>query len=94
MPITYDREKACEDTLLEPSRDELLNKLIPQFISSQIYEKFLESKISENAARRMAMDGANQNADELISSLEIKYNQARQTAITQEMNEITAGSLK
>ena len=94
LPITYDREKACEDTLLEPSRDELLNKLIPQFISSQIYEKFLESKISENAARRMAMDGANQNADELISSLEIKYNQARQTAITQEMNEITAGSLK
>lgn len=94
LPITYDREKACENILLEPSRDELLNKLIPQFISSQIYEKFLESKISENAARRMAMDGANQNADELISTLEIKYNQARQTAITQEMNEITAGSLK
>ena len=42
----------------------------------------------------MLMDGANQNADSLISDLEIRYNQARQSAITQEMNEITAGSLK
>ena len=95
LPIKYDREAMDEtDMLLEPSRDEVLDKLIPMYISSQIYEKFLESKISENAARRIAMDGANKNADTLISDLEIRYNQARQSAITQEMNEITSGALK
>lgn len=95
LPIKYDREVMDEtDMLLEPSRDEVLDKLIPMYISSQIYEKFLESKISENAARRLAMDGANKNADALINDLEIRYNQARQAAITQEMNEITSGALK
>ena len=95
LPIIYDENSMDEtDLLLEPSRDEFLDQLIPMYISSQIYEKFLESKISENAARRLAMDGANQNADSLISELEIRYNQARQSAITQEMNEITSGSLK
>lgn len=95
LPIKYDREAMDEtDILLEPSRDEVLDKLIPMYISSQIYEKFLESKISENAARRLAMDGANKNAETLINDLDIKYNQARQAAITQEMNEITSGTLK
>ena len=95
LPIIYTPEAMDEtDLLLEPSRDELLEELIPMYVSSQIYEKFLESKISENAARRMAMDGANQNADVLIDDLQIRFNQARQSAITQEMNEITAGSLK
>lgn len=95
LPIIYDRSVMDEtDLLLEPSRDELLEELIPKYVSSQIYEKFLESKISENAARRMAMDGANRNADVLIDNLQIRFNQARQSAITQEMNEISAGSLK
>lgn len=95
LPIIYDPEVMDEtDLLLEPSRDELLEVLIPMYISSQIYEKFLESKISENAARRLAMDGANQNADVLIDNLQIRYNQARQSAITQEMNEISSASLK
>lgn len=95
LPIKYEvKEEDQRDILLEPSRDELLNKLIPMYVSSQIFEKFLESKISENAARRLAMNGADQNADNLISELRIQYNQARQSAITQEMNEISAGSLK
>ena len=95
LPITYDRDAIDEtDLLLEPSRNEVLDKLIPMYISSQIYEKFLESKISENAARRIAMDGANKNADSLIDNLQLKYNQLRQSAITQEMNEISSSSLK
>lgn len=95
LPIKHEHSEEEEtDLLLEPSRDEVLNKLIPMYVSSQIYEKFLESKISENAARRIAMDGANQNADSLIDELQIRYNQARQSAITQEMNEITSGSFK
>lgn len=95
LPIKYDKNEIDEkDILLEPSRDEVLNKLIPMYVSSEIFTKFLEAKTSENAARRAAMDSANKNADNLISDLRIKYNQARQSAITQEMNEISAGSLR
>lgn len=80
------------EVLMEPSRDEILNDLIPMYVSSMIYSTFLQAKTSEQAARRSAMDAANKNADNLISSLQLTYNQARQAAITQEMNEITAGS--
>ena len=79
-----------DEILLEPSRDEVLNTLIPMYVSSQLYVMFLESKTSENAARRNAMNLANKNADELISELSLNYNKARQAAITQEMNEIVA----
>ena len=60
------------------------------YISSQIYVCFLESKTSENAARRNAMNVANKNADQLVTELQLSYNKARQAAITQEMNEIVA----
>ena len=81
------------EILLEPSREEVLNQLIPMYVSSQIYATFLQAKTSEHAARRSAMDSANKNADDLISELQLTYNQARQAAITQEMNEITAGTV-
>ena len=89
---------AAPDTLvhreieLVPSRDELLGYLIPQYVGSIVYATFLEAKTSENAARRSAMDNANKNAEELIEKISLEYNQARQTAITQEVNEITAGA--
>ena len=79
-----------EDLLMEPSRDEVLNELIPMYVSSQIYVAFLEAKTSENAARRNAMNLANKNAEALIGELQLNYNKARQAAITQEMNEIVA----
>ena len=79
-----------ENLLLEPSRNEVLNELIPMYVSSQIYVAFLESKTSENAARRNAMNLANKNAEKLIVDLQLNYNKARQAAITQEMNEIVA----
>ena len=82
------------DIILEPSRDEVINRLIPMFVSSMIYSTFLQAKTSEQAARRSAMDGANRNADNLISRLQLEYNQARQAGITQEMTEIIAGSQK
>ncbi len=75
---------------MEPSRNEVLNQLIPMYVSSQIYVAFLEAKTSENAARRNAMNLANKNAEELIDELRLYYNKARQAAITQEMNEIVA----
>ncbi len=93
LPIKTSATRIETEMLLEPSRDEVLNQLIPMYVSSQIYATFLQAKTSEHAARRSAMDNANQNADDLINELELTYNQARQAAITQEMNEITAGTV-
>ncbi|MBQ6126643.1 MAG: ATP synthase F1 subunit gamma [Erysipelotrichaceae bacterium] len=80
------------DIFLEPSRNEVLNRLIPMYVSSQIYVCYLDAKTSENAARRNAMSMANKNADQLIADLRLSYNKARQAAITQEMNEIVAST--
>ena len=90
LPLQVEDEEDTEEILLEPSRNEVLNTLIPMYISSQIYVAFLEAKTSENAARRNAMNIANKNAEELIGELRLNYNKARQAAITQEMNEIVA----
>ena len=92
LPFEAKQLEGEDDILLEPSRDEVLNTLIPMYVSSQLYVMFLESKTSENAARRNAMNLANKNADELISELSLNYNKARQAAITQEMNEIVAST--
>lgn len=93
LPLQMANEDETDETLLlEPSRNEVLDELIPMYISSQIYVAFLEAKTSENAARRNAMNQANKNADKLISELQLYYNKARQAAITQEMNEIVASS--
>lgn len=92
LPFEVDEDVNTSEILLEPSRDEVLNKLIPMYVSSQIYVTFLESKTSENAARRNAMNAANKNADKLITELQLYYNKARQAAITQEMNEIVAST--
>ena len=90
LPFEIDEDVKTDEILLEPSRDEVLNRLIPMYVSSQIYVAFLEAKTSENAARRNAMNAANKNAEKLISELRLNYNKARQAAITQEMNEIVA----
>ncbi len=92
LPFEAEEKMGEDEILLEPSRNEVLNTLIPMYISSQIYVAFLESKTSENAARRNAMNLANKNADELLDELTLNYNKARQAAITQEMNEIVASS--
>ena len=80
------------DIFLEPSRNEVLNRLIQMYVSSQIYVCYLDAKTSENAARRNAMSMANKNADQLIGDLRLSYNKARQASITQEMNEIVAST--
>ena len=90
LPFETEEAGEGEEILLEPSRNEVLNTLIPMYISSQIYVCFLESKTSENAARRNAMNVANKNAEQLVIELQLSYNKARQAAITQEMNEIVA----
>ena len=65
---------------------------MPEFVGGVFYGALCESRASEHAARRTAMDAATQNADEMIADLSLKFNQARQAAITQEITEIVAGS--
>lgn len=76
----------------EPTPEEVLDKIVPKYMSNIIFGAFLESVASENGARMQAMDSATSNADEMISSLSLKYNRARQSAITQELTEIIAGA--
>lgn len=92
LPLDPPSYLETKDIDMVPDRNTMLNYLIPQYVSSVIYATFLEAKTSENAARRSAMDNANKNAQDLIERLSLEYNQARQTAITQEVNEITAGA--
>jgi len=79
-------------TIFEPSENEVLNSLIPMYLQSVIYGYLVESVTSENASRRTSMENATDNAEELIEDLLLKYNQARQTAITNEISEIVAGA--
>ena len=72
--------------------DEVLDAIIPKYVSSLIYGAFLEAVASENGARMTAMDSATNNAEEMIGKLSLQYNRARQGSITQELTEIIAGA--
>ena len=76
----------------EPSTEEALDLVIPKYVTSLFYGALVESVASENGARMQAMDSATSNADEIISDLTLKFNRARQGAITQELTEIIAGA--
>ena len=76
----------------DPSAEEILEVLLPQYAESLIFGALLDGKASEHAARMSAMKSATDNAGELISSLSIVYNRARQAAITQEITEIVGGA--
>jgi F-type H+-transporting ATPase subunit gamma len=76
----------------EPSREELLDIIIPRFTQLQVYQALLESLASEHAARMTAMRNATDNAKDLISSLQLDYNKARQLAITSDMLDIAGGA--
>lgn len=76
----------------EPSGEEILEVLLPQYAESLVYGALLDAKASEHAARMTAMKNATDNAKELISDLTILYNRARQAAITQEITEIVGGA--
>ncbi len=87
-------EEEKDDALMnfEPNEEEAIELLIPKYITSLLYGAFVEAVASENGARMQAMDNATNNAEEMISGLELKYNRARQSAITQELTEIIAGA--
>ena len=89
-----EEDEADKLTLMnyEPEAEEALDLIIPKYINSLIYGGLMQSFASENGARMQAMDSATTNAEEMISDLELKYNRARQGAITQELTEIIAGA--
>ncbi len=80
------------DYILEPSKKHIVEQLIPKNIKIQLYRAVLDSHASEHGARMTAMDKATDNAGELLRSLKLSYNQARQAAITTELTEIVSGA--
>ncbi len=82
------------EPIYDPNVKTLIDELVPIWLSSSLYQKLIESTVSEQASRRTAMENANDNADELIDKLTIELNKARQAAITQEILEVVAGQQK
>ena len=80
------------DILYEPDGVEVFDAIVPEYLGGVLYGALCESRAAEQAARRTAMDSATQNADEMIQDLSLKFNRARQAAITQEITEIVAGA--
>ena len=97
LPLEKPESKEAEpprrcDTLYEHPAEEVFAAIVPEYLGGMLYGALCESRASEQAARRSAMDSATQNADDMIADLSLKFNRARQAAITQEITEIVAGS--
>ena len=89
---TEGQRTSGSDILYEPDCTEVFERIVPEYLGGILYGALCESRAAEQAARRTAMDSATQNAEEMIAELSLKFNQARQAAITQEITEIVAGS--
>ncbi len=94
LPLTpsAESEKPADPPLYEPDSATVLRAIVPEYLGGLIYAALCQSRASEQAARRTAMDAATQNADEMIEDLSLMYNRARQGAITREITEIVAGA--
>lgn len=91
LPI--DRTKGNSgEFLIEPSIDEVLNSSLDVYFKSRLRRAMLHSKASEQSSRMTAMNGATQNADDILKALKLKFNRIRQSAITQEISEIVGGA--
>ena len=92
LPIEPEAGEETVPMNFEPNEEEAIEQLVPKYMASILYGSFVEAVASENGARMQAMEAATNNAQEIISDLELKYNRARQGAITQELTEIIAGA--
>lgn len=94
LPIakTESVSKTNIDFIFDPSKDVLIDELMPKILNTQIFKGVLDSNASEHGARMTAMDKATENAEDLLRSLRISYNRARQAAITTELTEIVSGA--
>ena len=93
LPFKYELEENNDfPPIMEPNAKVLVEELIPFYIKTNIYSKFLESAVCEQGARSNAMENATNNAKDLLDELKIEFNKARQGAITQEIIEIVSAS--
>jgi len=95
LPIPKTEKKAGAtkaDFIYDPSKEELIAELMPKILNTQLYKAVLDSNASEHGARMTAMDKASDNANEILRTLKISYNRARQAAITTELTEIVSGA--
>lgn len=95
LPIPKVEKKAGAkkaDFIYEPNKAQLIAELMPKILNTQLYKAVLDANASEHGARMTAMDKASENANELLKSLKISYNRARQAAITTELTEIVSGA--
>ena len=86
------KKAPAQEMLYEPDSETVFASIVPEYLAGVLYGALCESRASEQAARRTAMDAATQNAQEMIDGLSLQFNRARQAAITQEITEIIAGS--
>lgn len=92
LPLSKCRSGGCLTMETDCNPEEMLDKIVPEYIGGILYTALCESLASESGARRAAMNSANKNAEEMISTLMLKYNRARQAVITQEITEIVSGA--
>lgn len=92
LPIEQCANSNESDVIFEPDELTILNSAVPEYVAGSIYSALRESFACEVIARKTAMDSAGKNAQEMLDDLQLKYNRARQSAITQEITEIVAGS--
>jgi F-type H+-transporting ATPase subunit gamma len=96
LPVTSlesdETQKTTNDYIIEPSADKLLMELIPKILRTQLYKTLSDSIASEHGARMISMTKATDNATEILRDLRLKYNNARQSSITNELIEIVSGA--
>jgi F-type H+-transporting ATPase subunit gamma len=97
LPVSLEKKEGAADEalteyLFEPDKEALLARLLPMYVETTVYRAILDSLASEHGARMTAMDNATRNAKEMINSLTLQYNRARQAAITKELMEIIGGA--
>ena len=90
--IENEGEVVKSDFIFEPSKEVLIEELMPKILNTQIFKAVLDVNASEHGARMTAMDKATENAEELLKDLKLTYNRARQAAITTELTEIVSGA--
>ncbi|MBQ5910786.1 MAG: ATP synthase F1 subunit gamma [Clostridia bacterium] len=92
LPLEKTKSEKSVGAIFEPDELTVLNAVVPEYVTGVLIACVKESFASEVAARRVAMDSADKNAQEMLSKLSLEYNRARQSSITQEITEIVAGS--
>jgi len=92
-PAAESRQPAANEVILfEPAADQILARLLPRYVNTQVYRALVEAVASEHGARMTNMSAATQNANEMIDRLTLVRNRARQAAITKEISEIVGGA--